>query len=158
MIVRLAEILLGAVFLISGGLKAWAPAQFYGTIEGYQMLPAVIAFGMAYYLPYLEIVAGLGLVAGVKTLECAYVVSGLVGIFLVALVSAWVRGLDIECGCFGPTGAAAGLWEPVARDVALGFAALYVVYVRSCKRRGLPGKKRTPGEDRGSEAGKGSEG
>jgi hypothetical protein len=130
MIARVAEILLGVVFLISGGLKAWAPAQFYESIEGYQILPSVVALGLAYYLPYLEIVVGLGLVARVKALECAWIVSGLVGIFLMALASAWFRGLDVECGCFGSTSAGVGLWEPIVRDVALAGVALYVVRAR----------------------------
>jgi len=130
MMARVTEIVLGAVFLISGSLKAWAPAQFYGTIEGYQMLSAVLALLLAYYLPYLEIVVGLGLVAGVKALESACIVSGLVVVFLLALTSAWSRGLDVECGCFGSASAAAGMWEPILRDVVLLSAALYVVRTR----------------------------
>ncbi len=99
-------------------------------IEGNQMLPAVLALALAFYLPYLEIAVGLGLVSGVKALECAWIVWGLMGVFLVALASAWARGLDIECGCFGSASAATGLWEPVLRDLALWVVALYVVRIR----------------------------
>jgi len=130
MIVRVAEIVVGAVFLISGGLKAWNPSLFYGSIEGYQILPAIPALLLAYYLPYLEIVLGLGLVAGVKVLECASLTVGLLVVFLAALVSVWLRGIDIECGCFGSGSAASGLWEPILRDGFLFLVMLYVIRAR----------------------------
>jgi hypothetical protein len=132
---RITEFLLGAVFLVSGALKAWAPAHFYQSIEGFQILPAFIALGLAYYLPYLEILVGLGLVAAIKPQECACVVAVLLGGFMVALVSAWARGLNVECGCFGISSPSAALWEPLLRDAVLGVAALHVVWKRLREER-----------------------
>lgn len=127
MIVRIIEVLLGGMFLVSGALKAWDPASFYRSIEDFQVMPAVLALWMAYYLPYLEILVGLGLVLAIKPRECAVVVSGLLAVFILALISAWARGLNIECGCFGSANSVGGLWEPLLRDGVLAVAAAYVI-------------------------------
>lgn len=127
MILRIIEILLGGMFLVSGALKAWDPASFYRSIEGFQILPAVHALGMAYYLPYLEMLVGLGMVIAIKPRECAVVVAALLGFFIVALISAWARELNIECGCFGSANPVTGLWEPLLRDGVLAVATAYVI-------------------------------
>jgi Methylamine utilisation protein MauE len=66
------------------------------------------------------------LLVGVGTRVAAVVSAALLVVFLAGLAQAWVRGLSIDCGCFGGGGAVApgetqyGL--EVVRD--LGFLAL----------------------------------
>jgi hypothetical protein len=48
------------------------------------------------------------------------------GVFCVALASAWFRGLDINCGCFGHGTTASDLPLAVARSFALGLLALFL--------------------------------
>jgi putative oxidoreductase len=49
---------------------------------------------------------------------------GLCGLFSLALASAWWRGLDITCGCFGHADKSTALPLALARSVTLGLIAL----------------------------------
>jgi hypothetical protein len=48
-----------------------------------------------------------------------------------ALASAWFRGLDIDCGCFGHAITSTSLPLALARSFTLGLVALYLLN-RSC--------------------------
>lgn len=88
-------------FIITGLLKVLAPSTFLEAIEGYQLVPYSIAFGMAFFLPWLEIVTGISLFIPSLSKGAAQILFLLVIIFIVALSVSWARGLDIQCGCFG---------------------------------------------------------
>ena len=94
-----------AVFAGAGALKAWDPAEFAFAIDRYRLVPWSAAAGLALYLPWLELAGALGLWFRPARGAARGLLMGLTGIFLVALASAWGRGLDIDCGCFGAAGA-----------------------------------------------------
>jgi uncharacterized membrane protein YphA (DoxX/SURF4 family) len=79
-------------------------------------------------LPVVEIVVGLALLAGVFVRTAAIASSVLLVVFLVGVGSAWARGLQIDCGCFGNGGqvAAGDTAYPseILRDSALLLIAL----------------------------------
>ena len=56
---------------------------------------------LGHFLPWLEIVTAMALLLGRLYLGALLSVSGLGVVFAVAVGSAWWRGLDISCGCFG---------------------------------------------------------
>ena len=66
-----------------------------------------------------------------------YIPGVLLAMFLIALVQALARGLDISCGCFGvdesETGAR-GLVKAIVRDIALFAPALWLA-LRPCSPR-----------------------
>ena len=55
-------------------------------------------------LPWLEIVLGLLLLAGIATRAVAVAAAGLLLVFVAGVTQAWARGLSIDCGCFGGGG------------------------------------------------------
>jgi hypothetical protein len=57
--------------------------------------------GLAFYLPWLEILCGLALIFRLFYRGALSILTALVVVFLVATIAAKVRGLDITCGCFG---------------------------------------------------------
>ena len=65
----------------------------------YQLLPESLVGLAAAGLPWLEVVAGVCLVAGVKRRSCLLLLAGLVAIFLVVILITMARGLKIDCGC-----------------------------------------------------------
>jgi uncharacterized membrane protein YphA (DoxX/SURF4 family) len=85
---------------------------------------APVAFG----LPVLEIAVGSALLVGVFVRTAALASAVLLVVFLVGVGSAWARGLQIDCGCFGNGGeVAAGKTAyplEVLRDGALLLVAL----------------------------------
>lgn len=93
--------LLSAVFLSAGITKALDPAAFALAIERYRLLPWPICAALALYLPWLEMLAALGVWWRSSRVGAYLLLAGLSVLFFGALASALLRGLDISCGCFG---------------------------------------------------------
>jgi putative oxidoreductase len=98
LVLRLA---LAGVFLWAGVAKASDPHAFGLEIARYRMVPEGLVNLMAIMLPWIELVAAVGLVAGLWARPCALACTGMLLVFIVAVASALRRGLDISCGCFG---------------------------------------------------------
>jgi uncharacterized membrane protein YphA (DoxX/SURF4 family) len=84
---------------------------------------------MAIILPWVELVAALLLLTGLRTRPAALLVSGMMLMFLVALVMALGQGLDMSCGCFASHGAEEDpiSWWTVVRDLVWLAMAVYVL-------------------------------
>ena len=91
----------GGVFIFAGWQKALDPTQFLENIRGFQLVPDPFAAWMALMLPWLEIFAGAAVIIGWLRKGGLLLLNGLILVFIVSLSTAWARGLDIECGCFG---------------------------------------------------------
>ena len=125
----LARYGLSAVWLVSGWVKFSDPTQTVVAVRAYQILPADLVRPFAAVFPVLELVLGSMLLVGVATRPAAVLSAlGLVAL-IAAIVSAWARGLSIDCGCFGGGGVVEGIDGrdyaiEIARDV--GFLAMSV--------------------------------
>ena len=106
LIFRLA---LAGVFLYAGIAKAWNPQEFGLEIARYRMVPHNLINVMAITLPWVEIAAGVLLVVGLWARAAALACTGMMVVFIAAIISALQRGLDISCGCFGDGDQAARL-------------------------------------------------
>lgn len=119
---------LGGLLAVAGLLKLRDPAGFAVEISNFQLLPSLAAYPAA-ILPATELVLGFALVvAPVPWRRAATIgVAILFLVFTVAVTSAYVRGINIACGCFGGGGDAIGPLT-VARNLALllGISALWV--------------------------------
>jgi uncharacterized membrane protein YkgB len=67
---------------------------------------------------------------------------GALAVFIVAIVSAWARGLDIDCGCFGKGNISSNYTWLLVRDLLMLASAVYVV--RSSSPRMHADKKVLP--------------
>ena len=123
-----SRIVLGGVFLVAGATKIPAPGALAAAIRSYELpLPEWFVSLSAHALPYLEVLLGLYLLAGLFTKISAWATNGLVLLFLLALLQGVVRGLEIDCGCFGSSaGETSNLWLAAARDVGLLALGLHV--------------------------------
>ncbi len=112
------------VFLVAGVMKVLSPAGFALSIARLQILPGGLVGTAAILLPWVEITAGVALLALPSHRAAArWILGALLVVFSVALVVALARGIS-TCGCFGTDG---GLLErPAAALVrnALLMAAL----------------------------------
>jgi uncharacterized membrane protein YphA (DoxX/SURF4 family) len=123
-----------AVFIYAGVDKLRDPLQFADSIAAFAILPAILINLLAFGLPPFEIACGL-LLLGPRTRRVgALAVAALTIIFFTALASALLRGLTLDCGCFG-VGAPSRprMWFELVVDAALFSAALFV-YLRSITR------------------------
>lgn len=100
----LARLILGGVLIVAGALKVTSPAVAARAVQAFQILPFDLAGYVGYALPVVEIAVGLLLVIGLFTRASALVGGLLMLAFILGIISAWVRGLNIDCGCFGGGG------------------------------------------------------
>src|SRR4029450_2081220 len=98
---RIVDLIIAAIFIYAGVLKALDPVQLAHDIDHYKILPWAVGVGLAFYLPWLEISCGLALIFRLFYRGALSILTSLVVVFLVATIAAKVRGLDITCGCFG---------------------------------------------------------
>ncbi len=98
---RALEIAVGALFVYAGALKAWDPMEFSDDIDHYHLLPWVVSVRLAFYLPWLEILAGLALIFRRASNGAIAILGALMLVFITASVIARARGIDVSCGCFG---------------------------------------------------------
>ncbi len=125
-----ARLGLAAVWLVAGGLKVGDLAASARAVNAYQLMPYDAAKVVGAVQPFLEIALGLLLLIGLAVRLSAGISAVLLLVFIAGIVSAWSRGLAIDCGCFSAGGAlGAGespqyAWE-IARDV--GFLLLAAI-------------------------------
>lgn len=101
--------ILGVVFVYSGITKLIEPATFAEVVGNYRILPWCLVNLAAIFLPCLEIAPGLALFFPGWRRPAAKIILLLTGMFIMAVVTALIRGLDISCGCFGGDSPQAGL-------------------------------------------------
>ena len=127
----LARLVLAAVFLVSGGIKAWDARETIVAVRAYQLLPESMVSTVAAELPYLDLALGFLLLIGLATRLAAMLAAIVMVMFIVAVASAAARGLTIDCGCFGGGGeVAAGetaYTAEILRDLALVALAGFLV-------------------------------
>jgi uncharacterized membrane protein YphA (DoxX/SURF4 family) len=116
----------GFVFIYAGWEKIVYPADFAVAIQNYQIIPSSMTNLVAIFLPWLEFYCGLILIFGFWHRAGAVILSTLLIIFIFALLSVFIRGLDIDCGCFG-RGTSVG-WSRIIEDLFLLFFALQIVF------------------------------
>lgn len=98
----IARLGFAALLLVAAVPKILDPAAFAVAVGHYRLLPAPGPALVAHTLPWLELVTALALLVGRRWLAAAWLLAlALASVFLLAIASAWWRGLDIACGCFG---------------------------------------------------------
>lgn len=125
-----ARLYLAFVFLLACFHKIAHPDQFAVDVATYQFLPLFTINLFAIVLPWVELGAGLLLVVGWKSRAASAMVALMMLAFIVALLSALSRGLNMSCGCFASNAVAnedpISGWT-VLRDSAWLSLALYVL-------------------------------
>ena len=127
---KATRIALAFVFLAAAPQKIAAPADFAASIASYLILPDVLNNFTALVLPWLEIVVAFMLLCLVWTGMALFLANAMLVAFLAAIVSAYLRGIDISCGCFSTSAAASDdmIWY-MARDgifLAVGLIAAWL--------------------------------
>ncbi len=103
--VRGARIVIGLIFLAAALAKIADPAGFALQVAHYRILPPALVHVPAILLPWIELLAGLSLVLGIRARSGAWFALGSLVVFTAAVGFAMARGLNFECGCFGTLGA-----------------------------------------------------
>jgi len=98
------RLILGFVFIYSGIEKIINPTSFSEAVSNYKLLPDIFINFFAIILPWIELIAGLLLLFGIAVRENSLIINSLLIVFIAAITIGLIRGLNIDCGCFGTSG------------------------------------------------------
>ncbi|MBU1636401.1 DoxX family membrane protein [bacterium] len=134
---------LAGLFLYAAYPKIIDPAEFAKAITNYRVSFPVIGqnyvYAVAMFMPSLEVVVAIGLLIERYKRASSFVAMALMALFTVLILQAVLRGLNIDCGCFGSSPVAQAKahmvgWRRIAEDVGWLAAAVFV-YFRSQPRK-----------------------
>lgn len=114
----ICRIIIAGIFLYAGIGKIADPSSFADSVAAYRILPRELVNAFALVLPWTEVLAACALFLPALRRQGALVLTGLCTIFILAVISAMARGLNIDCGCFAKASTAVGA-RVLARDVVL---------------------------------------
>ena len=121
------RIAVGLVFVAASLDKLAHPDRFYNIIMAYQIVPWSTAVIMAIWLPWLEVAVGVVVMRGIWVRASALLLGALTFVFIVAIASTLVRGIDVACGCFTvSTESVARTWGTMWQEGALLAACLWL--------------------------------
>ena len=135
------------MFLVAGTAKIPDPGSLSTSIRSYKLGPLEWFVSLsAHALPYLEVLLGLYLLAGLFTKTSAWATNALTMVFSLVLLQGAARGLQIDCGCFGSSAwENSNLWLAAAPRLGLLTLGLHVTLapkgrfsVNTLLRRGRP--------------------
>ena len=94
---------LAAVFGYAAWIKLREPwIVFAMSVDAYHVLPQWGVIAVARSLPWIELMLGVLLLAGIWKRVAMPAASVLLAVFFSLMVRSYVRGEAIDCGCFGP--------------------------------------------------------
>lgn len=134
MIKEIPRWFVGLVLIATGTGKALDIPGFVDVVAAYDLLPAWGNTALAYTLPSLELVTGVGLVTRTKLLAAAWTAVGLHAVFLAAVLATLWRGIELaNCGCFGVFFARPLTAQTVVEDAAM--LALSIAVLVQARRK-----------------------
>ena len=139
----ICRLALAGIFLYAAFPKLMDPAGFAKAITNYRLVLPFIGQNYVYptamLIPALEAVVGIGLLFNKSKHACSFLAALLMGLFTVLILQAVLRGLNIDCGCFGSSAIAQAKatkvgWLKIGEDICWLAAAIFV-YKRSSPRK-----------------------
>jgi uncharacterized membrane protein YphA (DoxX/SURF4 family) len=125
-IVLLVRLVLVAAFLLAAIPKIQDPVAFAISVESYRVHTGQAVLWVALVLPWLELVIGFGLLIPKMRRASSLLIMLLLFIFVGLHASAWIRGLDIDCGCYAIESVSSNYFLLISRNCALIIAAIFV--------------------------------
>ena len=119
------RVIIGFLFIFAGIGKVVDPALFSKEIINYSIMPLWAVNVFALVLPWVEVVSGMLLISGVRIKANAMITGLLMLVFIVAVFSAMVRGLNINCGCFSNKIVLVG-WTKIIENLLSFLGCLYL--------------------------------
>ena len=127
------RLVLGGVVLYAGTTKVVNPQAFADSIARFKILPPQLINIIALGLPPFEFLLGLMLLSGWRVRPASLAVAGLAIVFGLALGQALIRGLSVDCGCFGSgEPSTRKTWASFGRALVLLAASFWVFRNAKC--------------------------
>ena len=129
-----ARMVLGAVFVYAAYVKLRDPWQLFAmSINSYEVLPLAMAETAAHVIPWVELALGVMVISGIWLRITGTILSLVLLTFFTLMVRAYAKGMQINCGCFGPGEAIS--WKTLLRDGSMAAAAIAMTCLAFLQRR-----------------------
>jgi putative oxidoreductase len=122
----ISRAVVGFIFVVASIPKIADTTSFMKSIEVYGLFPYFIISITAIFLPWLELVVGVFLIFGILLRGSSLLSSVLFFTFSILITVTLLRGLSIDCGCFGSDGASLS-WKRLIEDVGLLILSLQIL-------------------------------
>ncbi len=123
----LVRFALGGLFIWASIDKALEPHLFARMIRNYQVLPLLLVNPSALVVPWLEMLTGILLIAGVWRKSCLFIINSLLVMFILMMSQALLRGLSLDCGCYSTqSGSSQVTWWRVLEDIVMLAAGIWL--------------------------------
>lgn len=122
----ITKVFIGLIFVLSGIEKIADPAGFSDAIANYKLMPNFVINFFAISIPWIELISGILLIFNQYIKENAFIYISLMSIFTIMVLIAVLRGLDIDCGCFGTQNVQAVGITKIIENLALIILGVYV--------------------------------
>lgn len=132
-----AEWFLRITFSIILIYAAWSkilnPFAFAENVSQYRIIGIELSLWTAVFIPYLEVVLAVCLLSGIWLKSAVWTNASLMFIFLILILQAFARGLDIDCGCFTQDGEANINWLKLCENLLFFIGSLLLLWLTSKK-------------------------
>jgi len=129
----------GILLIFSSYAKIIHPWEFSFDVENYRVVGEGLSRLTAVWLPYLELILALFLISGLWIKAVVVINYLLMQAFFVLVLQAYIRGLDINCGCFNPGGESTiGIIKIMENIILLGLSViLLLLYFKNYQSKQL---------------------
>ena len=128
-----ARVFLAGVFVLAAYPKLTDTEATVRSVRAFELLPEAAVRPFAYGMPLVELCLALILLLGIATRLGAILTAAMMVMYIFGISMAWARGLSINCGCFGNTGAIVadpvpGYIKDLLRDSGFLLVALFLAW------------------------------
>ena len=125
----LFRLTVGGLFIWAGIIKITNPLGFAQDIANYLIFPQSVSFLLAIFLPWVEVICGVFVLTGLFLRSSSGLLSCLLIGFLILIIVTMIRGINVECGCFGSLSSQVD-YKLLLTDCTLLFFSLNIFFFR----------------------------
>lgn len=133
-----ARFFIGYIFILAGIEKIADPTGFSDSIENYQFLPNMFINFFAIAFPWIEVVSGILIIFNKYVKENSFIFISMMTAFTIMILIAVLRGLDIDCGCFGTNNSQEVGFVKIIENLGLIILGIYVFVYHERTKKSIP--------------------